>query len=85
MRYLTGLLVVTVGVAVYRSAPGPIIPYLRRKTKTPEEFASGLKITMAVRRPRGIVGIILAVPILAAFKIFCDHIEPMQPIAEFLS
>lgn len=33
----------------------------------------------------GIAGIILAVPILAAFKIFCEHIEPMQPIAEFLS
>jgi predicted PurR-regulated permease PerM len=33
----------------------------------------------------GIAGIILAVPILAAFKIFCSHIEPMEPIAEFLS
>jgi len=33
----------------------------------------------------GIVGIILAVPILAAFKIFCSHIEPMQPLAEFIS
>jgi predicted PurR-regulated permease PerM len=33
----------------------------------------------------GIVGIILAVPILAAFKIFCAHVEEMQPIAEFLS
>src|SRR5437763_10803830 len=33
----------------------------------------------------GIVGIILAVPILAAFKIFCAHIKPMQPLAEFLS
>lgn len=33
----------------------------------------------------GIVGIILAVPILAAFKIFCTHIKPMEPIAEFLS
>lgn len=33
----------------------------------------------------GIVGIILAVPILAAFKIFCAHIRPMEPIAEFLS
>jgi predicted PurR-regulated permease PerM len=33
----------------------------------------------------GIVGMILAVPILATFKIFCDHIEPMEPIAEFLS
>jgi len=33
----------------------------------------------------GISGMILAVPILATFKIFCDHIEPMTPIAEFLS
>jgi predicted PurR-regulated permease PerM len=33
----------------------------------------------------GILGIILAVPILAAFKIFCAHIEPMHPLAEFLS
>ncbi len=33
----------------------------------------------------GIAGIILAVPILAAFKIFCAHIEPIEPIAEFLS
>ena len=33
----------------------------------------------------GIVGIILAVPILAAFKIFCSHIEPMEPLAEFIS
>ena len=33
----------------------------------------------------GIAGIILAVPILAAFKIFCAHIKPMAPVAEFLS
>lgn len=33
----------------------------------------------------GIPGIILAVPILAAFKIFCAYIKPMEPIAEFLS
>jgi len=33
----------------------------------------------------GIVGIVLAVPILAAFKIFCAHIKPMEPLAEFLS
>ena len=33
----------------------------------------------------GIAGIILAVPILAAFKIFCAHVEQMEPIAEFLS
>ena len=33
----------------------------------------------------GIAGVILAVPILAAFKIFCVHIKPMEPLAEFLS
>jgi len=33
----------------------------------------------------GISGMILAVPILAAFKIFCNHIEPMAPVAEFMS
>ncbi|PYI93862.1 MAG: hypothetical protein DME97_03015 [Verrucomicrobia bacterium] len=33
----------------------------------------------------GISGMILAVPILATFKIFCDHIESMAPIAEFMT
>ncbi len=33
----------------------------------------------------GIVGVILAVPILAAFKIFCSHIDSMEPLAEFIS
>jgi predicted PurR-regulated permease PerM len=33
----------------------------------------------------GISGMILAVPILAVFKIFCDHIEPMAPVGEFMS
>jgi len=32
----------------------------------------------------GIAGALLAVPILATFKIFCDHIEPLAPIGEFL-
>ena len=32
----------------------------------------------------GIVGAILAVPIMAVCKIFCDHIEPLAPIGEFL-
>jgi predicted PurR-regulated permease PerM len=33
----------------------------------------------------GIAGIVLAVPILAAFKIFCSHIEGMKPLSEFLT
>jgi predicted PurR-regulated permease PerM len=33
----------------------------------------------------GFPGVLLAVPILAAFKIFCDHVEPLGAIGEFLS
>ena len=33
----------------------------------------------------GIAGVILAVPILAAFKIFCSYVEPLEPVAEFMS
>jgi predicted PurR-regulated permease PerM len=32
----------------------------------------------------GIAGVLLAVPMLVMFKIFCDHIEPLAPIGEFL-
>jgi len=32
----------------------------------------------------GIPGTLLAVPLMSSFKIFCDHIEPLAPIGEFL-
>ena len=32
----------------------------------------------------GVLGAFLAVPILATFKIFCDHIDGLQSIGEFL-
>ena len=32
----------------------------------------------------GIAGALMAVPMIAMFKIFCDHIEPLAPIGEFL-
>ncbi len=32
----------------------------------------------------GIPGAFIAVPLLATFKIFCDHIESLAPIGEFL-
>lgn len=32
----------------------------------------------------GIPGALLAVPMLAMFKIICDHIEPLSPLGEFL-
>jgi predicted PurR-regulated permease PerM len=33
----------------------------------------------------GIIGALLAVPLLASFKIVCERVEPLQPIAEFLT
>jgi predicted PurR-regulated permease PerM len=33
----------------------------------------------------GIPGALMAVPLLAIFKIICDHIEPLSPVSEFLS
>jgi predicted PurR-regulated permease PerM len=32
----------------------------------------------------GIPGALLAVPIMAAIKILCDHIESLAPVGEFL-
>ncbi len=32
----------------------------------------------------GTLGVLLAVPFLASLKIMCDHIEPLNPIGEFL-
>jgi predicted PurR-regulated permease PerM len=32
----------------------------------------------------GIIGALLAFPMLAVFKILCDHIEPLAPMGEFL-
>ena len=32
-----------------------------------------------------LIGLLGLVPILATFKIFCDHIDPMAPIGEFMS
>lgn len=32
----------------------------------------------------GIPGTLLAVPLLAIFKIVCDHLEPLRPVGEFL-
>ena len=33
----------------------------------------------------GVWGALLAVPLLASFKIICERVEPLQPIAEFLT
>jgi predicted PurR-regulated permease PerM len=33
----------------------------------------------------GVVGALIAVPLLMMLKIFCDHIESLEPVGEFLS
>ena len=33
----------------------------------------------------GVLGALLAVPLLASFKIICERVEPLQPIAQFLT
>ncbi|MBA3753659.1 MAG: AI-2E family transporter, partial [Nitrospira sp.] len=32
----------------------------------------------------GVGGVLLAVPLLVAFKIFCDHVEPLSSVGDFL-
>jgi predicted PurR-regulated permease PerM len=32
----------------------------------------------------GVIGTVLAVPILSVIKIACDHIEGLAPVGEFL-
>jgi predicted PurR-regulated permease PerM len=33
----------------------------------------------------GIIGVLLAVPLLASFKIICERVEPLHGVAEFLT
>jgi predicted PurR-regulated permease PerM len=33
----------------------------------------------------GIPGALMAVPLLAIFKIVCDHLEPLSTVSEFLA
>ena len=61
LRYIVALMLFILGVYVFRSPPGKIIPYLRKRAKSPSEFTSGLKIAMAVRRAIGVIVIALAI------------------------
>ena len=66
MRYLTAMIMLAVGVACLKSAPGPIIPYLHTQAKNSEDFARGLKVAMVARRALGIV--VIALAMLTALK-----------------
>jgi len=53
----------------------------RRLTLNPVAIFVGLLFWSLVW---GVAGAFLAVPLLATLKIFCDHIERLQPVGEFL-
>ena len=53
----------------------------RRLTRNPVAILVGLVFWWWIW---GVGGAFIAVPLLATFKIFCDHIESLAPIGEFL-
>jgi predicted PurR-regulated permease PerM len=53
----------------------------RRLTLNPVAILIGLILWWEIW---GVAGAFLAVPLLAAFKILCDHIETLAPVGEFL-
>ncbi len=54
----------------------------RRLTLNPVAIFIGLVFWLWIW---GIPGAFIAVPLLATFKIFCDHIESLAPLGEFLA
>lgn len=60
-----------------------VTPYImgRRMTLNPVVIFAGVTFWGFLW---GILGVFLAVPTLVMLKIFCDHIEPLAPIGEFL-
>jgi predicted PurR-regulated permease PerM len=55
--------------------------YSRRLTLNPVAIVVGLAFWWWLW---GVPGAFVAVPLLATFKIFCDHIETLAPVGEFL-
>jgi predicted PurR-regulated permease PerM len=53
----------------------------RRLTLNPVAIVVGLAFWWWIW---GVPGAFVAVPLLATLKIFCDHIEALKPIGEFL-
>ena len=77
------LLVPTVYFAINTLEGYVITPLImgRRFTLDPALLFVGLLFWWFVW---GAPGALLAVPMMAAFKIFCEHVESLQPIAAFL-
>jgi predicted PurR-regulated permease PerM len=79
----TALLVPGVYLAINLVQSNLVSPLLlsRRLTLNPVAIFVGLIFWWWLW---GVPGAFIAVPLLASFKIFCDHIETLAPIGEFL-
>ena len=77
------LLVPGVYVVINLTQANVISPIIlgRRLTLNPVAIFVGLLFWTMVW---GVAGAFLAVPLLATLKIFCDHIERLRPVGEFL-
>jgi predicted PurR-regulated permease PerM len=77
------LLVPGVYIAIDLLQANVISPIIlgRRLTLNPVAIFVGLLFWTMVW---GVPGAFLAVPLLATFKSFCDHIERLRPVGEFL-
>ena len=80
---LRAMLVPAVYVAINLIQGNFLVPMVlgRRLTLNPVAIFIGLVFFWWIW---GVAGAFLAVPMLATFKIFCDHIETLQPVGEFL-
>ena len=80
---LRAMLVPAVYVAINFIQGNFLVPMVlgRRLTLNPVAIFIGLLFFWWIW---GVAGAFLAVPMLATFKIFCDHIETLQPVGEFL-
>lgn len=58
MKYVAALVLCALGVALLKSAPGKIIPYLREHAKNSGDFASGLAVAMVARWAMGVLAIL---------------------------
>ena len=61
-----------------------LVPFIvgRRMTLSP---VAVFVMIMVLAWMWGVIGALVAVPVLASLKIICDRVGPLRPIAEFLS
>jgi predicted PurR-regulated permease PerM len=61
-----------------------MVPFVARRRLTLNPVAVFIMIIL-LGWMWGVIGALVAVPLLASFRIICERVEPLGPIAEFLS